>query len=338
MRPAFHPRTINGPFGDPGLFIPFLFRSRALIFDLGETADLSNRELLKITHAFVTHTHMDHFAGFDRLLRLFLGREKTLFLYGPEGFLGNVEGKLAGYTWNLTANYENRFYIHAVEVQNKEMVQRTYPCREGFRATGPDQRRSFFGDLLVEPAFTVSAAILDHGIPCLGFALRERFHINILKDRVEGLGLAIGPWLNRFKEALYSGAAHETPLEAPLSAGGVRPFSLGDLAGKIAMITPGQKIAYVADAAGTPENAARITELARNADHLFIEAAFLHGDREAAREKRHLTARQAGEIAGAAGVKGMTVFHFSPRYSDHPHLLTEEAAAARKEAASAESP
>ncbi len=25
MRPSFHPRLTNGPFDDPGLYIPFLF-------------------------------------------------------------------------------------------------------------------------------------------------------------------------------------------------------------------------------------------------------------------------------------------------------------------------
>ncbi|MBW2643668.1 MAG: MBL fold metallo-hydrolase, partial [Deltaproteobacteria bacterium] len=97
MRPSFLPRLVNGPFDDPGLFIPFLLEKRAIIFDLGDIYSLSSRDILKISHVFISHTHMDHFLGFDRLLRLFLGREKHLYMYGPEGFLKNVEGKLAGY-------------------------------------------------------------------------------------------------------------------------------------------------------------------------------------------------------------------------------------------------
>ncbi len=65
MRPRFHPRLINGPNDDPGLYVPFLFENRAIIFDLGDTHPLSTRDLLNISHAFITHTHIDHFIGFD---------------------------------------------------------------------------------------------------------------------------------------------------------------------------------------------------------------------------------------------------------------------------------
>ena len=96
MRPSFLPRLVNEPLGDPGLFIPFLHQKRAIIFDLGDIYSLSARDILKIGHVFVTHTHMDHFIGFDRLLRHMLGREINLALAGPPGFLNNVAGKLAG--------------------------------------------------------------------------------------------------------------------------------------------------------------------------------------------------------------------------------------------------
>ena len=89
MRPTFSPRLINNPFDDPGLYIPFLYRNRAMLFDLGDLSGLTSRDLLKVSHVFVTHTHMDHFIGFDTLLRRLMGRAKTLHLYGPHGFLQN---------------------------------------------------------------------------------------------------------------------------------------------------------------------------------------------------------------------------------------------------------
>ena len=105
MRPTFQPFLVNDSFHDPCLYINFIFDNRAFIFDLGDIHALSPKEILKISHGFITHTHMDHFAGFDRLLRLTLGRAKNIHLFGPENFLDNIEGKLAGYTWNLTQNY-----------------------------------------------------------------------------------------------------------------------------------------------------------------------------------------------------------------------------------------
>jgi ribonuclease Z len=60
-------------------------------------------------------------------------------------------------------------------------------------------------------------------------------------------------------------------------------------------------------------------------DVLYIESSFLDKDKERARETAHLTAKEAGELARAAGVKKLQVFHFSPKYSGNEQLLIEEA-------------
>ncbi len=329
MRPSFQPRLINGPFDDPGLFIPFVFQNRAVIFDLGDIAPLSARDILKISHAFVSHTHMDHFIGFDRLLRLSLGRDKSLALYGPPGFLKNVEGKLAAYAWNLADKYDYPLILTINEVHPGHTLNRQYRCRDSFQPLREPVERPFNGVLYSEPAFEISAAILDHKISCLGFSLKERFHVNILNSGLAELGLRPGPWLTEFKQALYDrkdpGSAFNVDQgrDAPS-----KNFALGELAAKIAIISPGQKISYVTDVMDCPANRQRIVELAAEADHLFIEAAFLDRDREIAARKHHLTARRAGCWAGEARAKQLTVFHFSPRYMDEGPLLHAEAAQA----------
>lgn len=336
MHPSYHPRLINGPFDDPGLFIPFAFRKRAFLFDLGDLSSLSSGDILKVSHVFVSHTHMDHFIGFDRLLRLHLGREKRLYLYGPEGFSKHVEGKLNGYAWNLVGNYTQQLEFHVTEVRSGHLHSRRYRCRDRFRASGDMGRHPFDGCLVREPAFTVSAVLLDHGLPCLGFKLEERYHINIVGEELQRLGLAVGPWLNRFKQALYDGvepgAEFSIPPDCRHPEAGV--FTLGELRDRIARITPGQKIVYIVDAGAGVSNIEKIVDFARDADQLFIEAAFLDADRRLAEEKCHLTARQAGHLAGRAGARQYAVFHFSPRYTEREKEITEEAQHAYRQALS----
>jgi ribonuclease Z len=169
--------------------------------------------------------------------------------------------------------------------------------------------------------------LLDHDILCLGFSIKEQFHINIIKDRVLKLGIEIGPWLNDFKQALFNQRHPDSKFEVVYGPNNslTKRFALGDLTQQIALITPGQKVTYIVDVAYSKSNIKKIVELARDADHLFIEAAFLEKDREIARQKGHLTAWQAGTIAGLARVKQFTPFHFSPRYTGQGHLLEQEA-------------
>jgi ribonuclease Z len=101
MRPILHPSLVNGRSGDPALYIETLFERRAILFDLGDVTALSPRKIQRLEHVFVSHAHMDHFIGFDRLLRLLVGREKKINLYGPGGFIDHVHHKLLDYQWNL---------------------------------------------------------------------------------------------------------------------------------------------------------------------------------------------------------------------------------------------
>jgi ribonuclease Z len=327
MRPSFYPRLINDPFGDPGLFISLIFEKNAILFDLGDVYALSARDILKTGHAFISHTHMDHFIGFDRLLRLCLGREKNLNLYGPHGFLENIEGKLAGYSWNLVSNYSARLIIHATEVRQNCLISKEYQCRNRFLSTQKAEERPFQAILFKTPALTISTVILDHGIPCLGFSIEERFHVNIKKNKVDELGLQTGPWLRAFKQSLYTDPDLNRmfPLPEGKTDSKQKRYSLKELADQIATITPGQKVTYITDVSFHSSNIKKMIAFSKNSDHLFIEAAFLEKDRFTPGAKYHLTARQAGSIARKAGVKRMTLFHFSPRYAEHEYLLRNEA-------------
>ena len=227
--------------------------------------------------------------------------------------------------------------LQITEVHPQHTLCCQYHCAKKFQSAQNSVKQPFSGILYQEPAFKVSAVILDHNIPCLGFSIKERFHVNIIKNGLKALGLSPGPWLTEFKQALYNqedpAANFEVKLDREKTA---RQFILGALSDRIARITPGQKITYITDVVYSAENSEKIVELAGGSDHLFIEAAFLDQDRELARKKHHLTARQAGQLAASAQVKQFTVFHFSPRYTGMEQRLGEEARAAAEHSSRAE--
>src|SRR5467141_4402587 len=106
MRRLFEPRLVNDTFGDPGLYVDFRDERRALLFDLGDITVLPPRKLMRLSHVFVTHTHMDHFSGFDHLLRVVLGRKAQVVLFGGPEFVAQVEPKLRTYTCTVVHRYE----------------------------------------------------------------------------------------------------------------------------------------------------------------------------------------------------------------------------------------
>jgi ribonuclease Z len=328
VKSAFLPRLVNGPFGDPALHVGVRWQGTALQFDLGRIDRLPAAEILKLTHIFVSHTHIDHFIGFDRVIRLFLARDALVSLFGPPGIIGNVTGKLAGYTWNLVDGYDFVLTVHEVHPDHIRSVR--LPATTAFTLEEAGSRE-FTGVLHEEPAFSVRAVHLDHKIPCLGFAVVEKTHLNVRKDELDRIGIPAGPWLNQLKEAIRTGAADDTIITARWIEGGTQraaEFTLAELRDRLVVTTPGQKLAYVVDTLFSKPNVARITELARNADVFFCESLFLDEDRNQALKRHHLTARQAGTLGRLAGVKHLQVFHFSPRYDGQADRIYAEAEAA----------
>jgi ribonuclease Z len=329
MKPLFQATMVNGPFEDPVLYLDFLFEKRALLFDLGDIHALPPRKLLRVSHLFVSHTHMDHFADFDRLLRLCLGRRKRLQLFGPAGFIDRVEHKLGAYTWNLVHNYDTDLALAVTELHPDETGRRAefHLCRAFAREH--EQALTLPANVLVdETSFWVCGAILDHGIPCLGFAVEEKRHVNLWKNRLQALELPIGPWLQDLKQAVLSDQPDTTLIRAWWRENRVlqeRFLPLGELKAQVVRLTPGQKLSYIVDVACHPENVHRIVALVRNSHILFIEAGFLQAEAELAAGKCHLTAHQAGLLARAAQVQQLRPIHFSPRYTDREQVLREEA-------------
>jgi ribonuclease Z len=322
MADRFAPRLVNGAFEDPALFIRFHYERRAMLFDLGRLDRLSAREILKLSDVFVSHTHIDHFIGFDHLLRCSLNREQELRLFGPKGFIANVCGKLGGYTWNLIRDYPLTLVVYEVDGLTLRKVE--LKAAHGFRPEG-ETISPFSGRLLEEPALSVRSTALDHKIPCLAFCLEESNRFNVKPDVLQALGFNSGPWLDQLKTMLREKLPAETRLQIPLSSGGKKELTLRECRDRLIVESRGQKIVYVVDNQYNPTNAERIISLARNADLFFCEAFFSQTEETIAKERYHLTATEAGLMARRAGVARLIPFHFSLRYQSEPDRLKEEA-------------
>lgn len=317
MRASLHPFLVNGRFGDPALFVEVLHRRATLLFDMGDLGSLSARDLLRIGHVFVSHMHMDHFIGFDALLRVNLGREKTIHIAGPKGLCDRLYHKLHGYEWDLAHLYTTDLVFIATEIgaggphrsagfHSKEHFKwREEPCPSWPLDAGE--------------GLQAEAVLLEHHGPCIGYSLAETAHANVWANRLAEMGLVPGRWLKELKRAVLSGGPNEQSI--PLSSN--RALPLGDLRHLVSIGT-GQKIAYITDVADTLANRSAIARLCEAADILFIEARFAASDADQARQRAHLTSRAAGEIARAAKARKVEPFHFSQRYEGEEERMLRE--------------
>jgi ribonuclease Z len=331
MRPLLHPTLLNGRTGDPAVYVETLFEQRAILFDLGDITSLSPRKIRRLEHVFISHAHIDHFFGFDRLLRVLVGREKQINLYGPAGFVDRVHHKLQAYLWNLVDREPGDLTFVVTEIE-PSFATRTvrFRLKTAFAAEAIDKLSMKQGVLVNDPTFRVSTAVLEHRTPCLGFAIKEPAHFNVWKTRLERLGLPVGPWLRDLKHAVIENRSDDFSVRVTSSmdsAGHHMP--LGKLR-DVLTVTPGQKIGYITDVADTAANRDSIVKLVRNADLLFIEAAFARADSALATERAHLTTEAAGQIARQAKVRRVEPFHFSPRYAGNYERLQDEVMVAFK--------
>ena len=206
-------------------------------------------------------------------------------------------------------------HFHADHVLGLPGMLKTFGLRQRerpLRVYGPAGLRALFGTLRpiigrvgfpvelyeLEPneeierdGYRIAAYETDHGVGALGYALVEDPRPGAFDpERARELGVKPGPDFGRLQEG-------ET-------VDGVHPDQV--------MGEPrrGRRIVLAGDTA--PCEMTRL--VAFEADLLVHEATFLDEEADRAAETRHSTARQAAELAAAAGVKMLALTHISPRY------------------------
>ena len=152
------------------------------------------------------------------------------------------------------------------------------------------------GEALERDGYRILAFPVHHGVSAVGYALVEdvrpgRFDL----EAADALGIPAGPE----RGALQRGESVTLPDGRVLTPDAV----LGDA-------RPGRRIVIPGDTA--PVETVQV--LAEGADVLVHEATFSEEEHDRAADTLHSTARQAAEIARAAGVRLLALTHVSPRY------------------------
>ncbi len=321
MKALFKPYLVNKPYEDPLLYIDLFGRKDAFAADLGDISKLSNKKILRISRCFVTHTHIDHFFGFDGLLRSSLGKLTPIYIYGPKGIIENVKGKLRGYSFNLIKEYPIRLVV--CEIRKKLMRNCEFSAENGLKPSKISQSEIINHIIYEDPEVIVKALILNHKIPVIAYLFEERRRLNVNKDALNRLGLMPGPWLAELKNHYLNGRHHEF---VTVNVNGEKKLLRVDQISRDIIITrEGEKLFYLTDIRFSDTVLKKIKEFAYQPDIFFCEAFFNSQDEDRAKDRYHLTAKQTNIIAKTINAKKLVIFHFSPRYKGNFKRIYKEA-------------
>ncbi len=142
--------------------------------------------------------------------------------------------------------------------------------------------------------FRIEAYFLDHGVDNVGWRVTEKDIRKFDAKKIQAAGL-------------YGPQVRELEAKGMLNING-RTVSIDD----VSVIRKGDTFAAVIDT--LPCSGA--LQVARGAKMLLCESTYLEEHRDLAKAHRHLTAKQAAELAEQADAKILILTHFSARYLD----------------------
>lgn len=146
--------------------------------------------------------------------------------------------------------------------------------------------------------FYIRAFPLSHTKTCVGYTLEELDRPGEFNpEKAESLGIPRGPLWGKLQRG-----------EEVTSADG-KIISPGDVMGEK---RSGRKFSFVTDTQYLPSIAREV----QGSDLLICEGMFADDCEDQAKEKKHMTARQAATIARDSASSRMAMIHYSPRYTD----------------------
>ncbi len=252
------------------------WNDEGLLFDPGEG---TQRQFIfaeiappTVTRIFVSHFHGDHCLGLgSMLMRLNLDKVKhPIHCYYP------ASGK----------EYFDRLRFGTIYHQTIHIIE--HPVSDA-------------GIVHQDENFAIEAFFLQHGIPNIGWRIKEPDTIKFSKEKLQRHGIK-GPMVRELLEKkVLSVHNHEVHLE------------------DVSHVRPGDVFSCIIDT----RQCEMAVQAARGAKMLLCESTYLERDKDLAHRHYHLTAKQAATIALKAGVEILILTHFSARYQDLKEFETE---------------
>lgn len=160
--------------------------------------------------------------------------------------------------------------------------------------------------VLETPEILITAKKMSHGIPSLAYSFKIKDKLRIDKKRLKSLKISNSPkikLLTEGKDIILDGKkiSHK----------------------KMTYLEKGRKVTFIMDTLKNP-NALNI---AKSSDLLITECTFSDEDKESAESHKHLTSKQAAQIAKDSNSKSLILTHISQRYDQNNAILLKEAKA-----------
>jgi ribonuclease Z len=300
--------------GEPGRDNALLVRvsagraGRRLLFDCGAGCldTLSAAAIRGIDALFFSHLHIDHVAGFDTFLRFNFARPRApVLVHGPAGTTRIIHHRLRGVAWNLIAGQPGEFRV--ADVEPGRLVTTRFVAAEAFEHAHPAGEAPFRGVVHETEGLNVQARIMDHGIPCLAYAVRERPRRDVDVTALARVGLEPGRWIEHLVNPSHGDDESVVIDGAMYRLGELRRQLLATTAGGLGYLTD-----FVLDAPAERE----LEGLLRGCAVIVGAARYRDADVERARRNRHLTGSGLGRLAARAGARELVLCHLSRRATE----------------------
>ncbi len=261
------------------------YRGRKILIDCGEGTQVAMRKthigFKDIDIICITHFHGDHLFGLPGLLSTIgnSGRVEPITIIGPVGLASVVEGFLVAepyLPYDINLIEEPKLDLGFSIPKNILQESKKSGCQE---------------DEMI-----ISTLALDHSSPCLGYSFYIPRRGKFLPEKAIEYGIPKENWsiLQSGKPIIYKDNVY-------------RPSQV------LGKERRGIKLSYITDTRPIDEIVGFIAE----SDFFVCEGTYGDSaDIEKAVERKHMTFKEAAELAGKGKVDKLLLTHFSPAMGD----------------------